>query len=144
MKKHLVGLSVLLSLLILAAPATAVSWSELLEFEAPFAFVVNDTTLPAGSYVVETPDLQDPTKMRVVDADTRDEMKAVYFATQPVNQSWDVQELDQREPKVVFAEHDGDQILLEVWIPSHTNGREVVSDLDLQKSERTEVRSGDR
>lgn len=140
-RKHFVGLSIVLLLAALALPAVpaqAESWNQILEFEAPFAFVVNDTTLPAGTYLVETAEEENAANMRVR---TPDADKATYFLTRPLPGTWAADNKTGKRAKVVFAEHEGQQILAEVWVPSHSNGRQVVSEMKLDDAERTEISS---
>lgn len=138
MKKIWTSLSVVAALaaLILALPAHAVSYVEVVSFEAPFDFVVNETTLPAGDYIVEAEDQTDPTDMRIR---TPDGEHVVEFHTRQMPDTWDVNEKMGPEAKVVFAEYEDTQYLSEVWIPAHSNGRSVVTEAEMEGAEKTEI-----
>ena len=138
MKKTSMSLSFLTVLvaLVVALPAFAVSYVEVVSFEAPFKFRVNETTLPAGDYIVEAVDQTNPDDMRIR---TPDGEYAVDFHTSAMPDTWDVNEKMGPKAKVVFAEFEGEQYLTEVWIPAHSNGRQVITEAEMEDAEKTEI-----
>jgi hypothetical protein len=87
------------------------------EVNIPHAFVVRDTTLPAGKYAIK---VLDESNLNVLEIRSANRRTAVLFETQDVHA-----ERTPRQTEVVF-DRVGDQYFLsQVWVSGSDNGAQV-------------------
>jgi hypothetical protein len=122
--RPLLGLSSILAILLLlvAVPALATTPSETLAVNVPFEFIVNETTLPAGTYWITTADEDEPDTMKITNEKTN---QAVFFLTQAIPDT-----RSHSKSKVTFLEVEGKHLLSEIWIPAHSQGRQVLETME--------------
>jgi len=110
-----------LSLLVVAGAVTARAQIEsdvTIEANIPFAFIVNDTTLPAGKYTIKSLDINEPTvlELRSVDGQT-----SVLFNTESAQA-----EQTPNKSELVFDKIGGKYFLSQVWLEGSDSGNEVM------------------
>lgn len=110
-----------------AAPVHAEgSYRDVLEFDAPFEFVVAEETLPEGTYLIEALGLADPTMMRIKNQETDQQ---VSFVVKASPEPWDGTFASSRQVKLLFDEVENRKVLTEIVIPERSNHLHVISPL---------------
>jgi hypothetical protein len=108
----------LLTTLWIAGPARADEGEALLEVHVPFSFVVENTTLPAGDYLVRE---LEATPARELEISSRDGAHRVLFLTESVNNTDPA-----AKSEVVFNEYGNRKFLAQVWTAGSFVGEQLV------------------
>lgn len=103
-----------------AGAAVTAAQNIVVETHVPFAFVVENTTLPMGDYVVERAhsDQVSPMVLRSSDGKTSVAFLCLEMTTR--------NEKPAAESELVFEEVDGQNFLREIWIGGERTGFELV------------------
>jgi len=115
-------------LLCAGAASDARADEERIVVKVPFDFLVGDTRLPAGTYVVQ-PSSQD---LSVIAIQNEDRRESAYAMTIPLNSDESV-----KDPELVFEKHEGGYVLSKIVeadgnerqlsIPAHDHPEEIVA-----------------
>lgn len=93
-----------------------------IDFQAPFQFVAVNTTLPAGRYLIERTDSNDPTIWTLTDP--KGDIHVEFFAKDaPTRNAPGPGAATQT--KVIFDELDGHNFLSQFWVAGTDSGRQV-------------------
>jgi hypothetical protein len=131
--KKLLGISTLLSLLVLLTAATSVSaQSQRARINIPFSFVVGQKSFPAGEYTVEPNSKDTLTVWSLKGENTKD---AIVFTTNSVRS-----DRNNEQTNLVFSKYEDQHFLAQVWMAGDQNGRELV----VTASEKYLVKNGIR
>jgi hypothetical protein len=101
-----------------------------LEAQVPFAFTVNDTTLPAGEYLITEVDQNDPSAFALTNAEKDVE---VIFRTMNSGEHVEMETTDEKRSELVFMTAGDRAFLTEINIPGEALTREVVTDQDYER-----------
>lgn len=93
----------------------------------PHAFVVNNTTLPAGNYIVTVPESID---LNVLEIRSADYKVAVLFETQPVNAT-----RTSRQSELVFDRVGDTYFLAQVFLRGDEGGNQLLKSKKQQRLE---------
>jgi hypothetical protein len=130
MKRSIVVTMQIAAALLLCAGAAsdARADEERIVVKVPFDFLVGDTRLPAGTYVVQ-PSSQD---LSVIAIQNEDRRESAYAMTIPSNSDESV-----KDPELVFEKHEGGYVLSKIVetdgnerqlsIPAHDHPAEIVA-----------------
>ncbi|HEY0722982.1 MAG TPA: hypothetical protein VGD41_03100 [Pyrinomonadaceae bacterium] len=124
---------IFLSLFILVGLGSAVTSQAQVESDAtitaniPYAFVVNNTTLPAGKYVVT---VAETTDLRLLEIRSADNKLAVLFDTEPVNVN-----RTKRTSELVFDRIGDTYFLSQVFLSGDEGGNELAKSKKQQRLE---------
>ena len=90
-----------------------------IDVKVPFAFVVGDTRLPAGSYEIRTPEDTSPDILEIRSVDRR---TAVIFDTQSAQSRNDQVE---KKTELIFDKVGDQYFLSQIWVAGTASGSEL-------------------
>lgn len=110
-----------LTLCLLVGMGASFAWAQTdndttVEANVPYAFMVGNTTLPAGKYLIRTPDSSEPSVLEIRAANGH---TAVAFETEDTNQTPNKGEL-------VFNKIGDNYFLSQVWITGSAHGNQLI------------------
>lgn len=110
--------------LLIAGFALGQRWTEKAKVSVPFEFMVGNTLLPAGNYLVSTPDGSN-SLLRFTNTDTGVEV----FAT---NIDVSAKGMYNKNSNLVFVlDSNGRQVLHQLWVHDEGHGHDLVHQKDL-------------
>lgn len=128
-RRTLLTIATTLALLVsLVGVAHAQTTAEIVVADIPFDFVIEETTFPAGTYLIRSEDPADPTVMEI--ESTATETKTTVM-TKAIPGTWEPQATDR--PELVFHEVGDTFFLAEVWVPAHSNARAITTPIEESK-----------
>jgi hypothetical protein len=110
------GLAVGTVLLIAGLPAWALTGT--LEIKVPFTFVVQNTTLPAGTYEISTPDLSAPQVLRIR---SQNGATSVFVLTEAMERSAG----QPQRSELIFNKMGNTEFLTQVWSDEGGQGNQI-------------------
>lgn len=118
MKRKLLTVAIAVGTAVLTAGLPAWALTGRLEAKIPFSFVVENTTLPSGTYQISTPDLNAP---EVLEIRSQDGKNAVLVITEPTVRPTGQQE----KTELVFNKMGNREILTQVWSAESNTGNQI-------------------
>lgn len=113
-------IAAVLAVALLAGAGVAAAQELLVEAHVPFAFVVENTTLPQGDYVIERVDTdqESPLVLRSKDGNTSVAFLVLEQTTKGAKPA--------AQTELVFQQMDGKNYLNEIWYQGEMTGNQVV------------------
>lgn len=116
MKARIVIFLVVVSLLLVITPAVSQVIEPRWTANVPFDFMVGDTQMPAGEYIVKS----NPRIMRLTVINKETQKEASVFTR-------DIQNFKRNEKTVLIFQRDGDRhVLHQMWGENESHGHDVV------------------
>lgn len=136
MRKRVVTISIVFSLFVLLASASAFAQDDRVKANIPFDFIAGKKTLPAGEYTIErgVPDQRDLLLIH-----SADRQHAVFLLAEDT-----VARETPKETDLVFNKVGDEYFLSEVWMAGEDTGREILKPRAERILERNLARNGQR
>ena len=110
-----------LMLCLLVGMGASAAWAQTdndttVEANVPYTFMVGNTTLPAGKYIIRMPDSSEPNVLEIRAANGH---TAVAFETEDTNQT-------PNKGGLIFVKIGDDYFLSQVWITGSAHGNQLI------------------